>query len=211
MMKILTWMIRLLFLGLFAASIATGKMMLWLVLFGLSLVGAILFGRLYCGYACPMNTVMTPLDHLAKKFGIQKDREPSWLRKGFIPWLAVGISVAAVVLFRQAWQISLPIMLVWLAISVLAVPFYPARVFHNQICPFGALQKLFGRKALISRTVDPSDCVGCGKCLPVCPAEAISIDSDTSRAVIRTDYCHQCTNCSTVCPTSAISVSRRKA
>lgn len=42
--------IRMLFLALFLFLVLNGKMMLWLALFAISLVGALLFGRVYCGY-----------------------------------------------------------------------------------------------------------------------------------------------------------------
>ncbi|NLJ94805.1 MAG: 4Fe-4S binding protein [Clostridiaceae bacterium] len=45
-------------------------MMVWLILYGLSLLAALFFGRLYCGYLCPMNTLMQPTARLSKKLGL---------------------------------------------------------------------------------------------------------------------------------------------
>ena len=66
-MKILVTIIRLLFLVLFISLIVTGNMLIWLALFAISLVMAIFFGRVYCGYACPMNTLMIPSEWLSEK------------------------------------------------------------------------------------------------------------------------------------------------
>ena len=75
-MKYAATIIRLLFLALFAFLMAQGKMVLWLALFGISLLAALLFGRIYCGYVCPMNTLMIPTNWIAKKLNIQTQKTP---------------------------------------------------------------------------------------------------------------------------------------
>ena len=75
-MKYIVTVVRLLFLALFVFLIVQGKMMLWLGLFGISLLAALIFGRIYCGYVCPMNTVMVPVDWIAKKLKIQTQKTP---------------------------------------------------------------------------------------------------------------------------------------
>ena len=70
-MKYIANIIRILFLALFLFLLVSGKMMLWLALFGVSLIAALIFGRIYCGYACPMNTLMIPVERLPKKLKLQ--------------------------------------------------------------------------------------------------------------------------------------------
>jgi ferredoxin-type protein NapH len=65
-MKHIVTLIRVFFLLLFLFLVINGKMMLWLALFGSGLIAAVLFGRVYCGYACPMNTIMIPTAWLSK-------------------------------------------------------------------------------------------------------------------------------------------------
>ena len=43
------------------------------------LVAALIFGRVYCGYVCPMNTLMFPVEWLSKKMKLQTS--PKWLKK----------------------------------------------------------------------------------------------------------------------------------
>ena len=52
--------------------------------------------------------------------------------------------------------------------------------------------------------IDRDKCVGCGRCIPYCPVEAITMDGDVSR--IELDECVECGNClrSAQCPTDAI-------
>lgn len=204
-MKIIVNTIRVLFLGLFLFIITMGKPMLWLALFGVSLIAALLFGRVFCGYVCPMNTLMIPTEWLSKKLKIRTGRRPRWLKNGIFAWIALGVTAVSMIVSKRLFQIDLPIMLVWLALSVLVTLRYKPEVFHNLICPFGALQKTFGRFAKFSQRVDKNTCIGCKLCEKVCPSAAIVVRPDDKKAVIDTSVCHQCINCRQVCPTKAIS------
>ncbi len=208
-MKWIVNIIRILFLGLFLYLVMAGNMFLWLAIFGVSLIAAIFFGRVYCGYACPMNTVMIPIEWISKKLKIQKQETPKWLKKGVLPWSALGISIIVMILSKKALHINLPILLIWLSISILVTLRYKPEVFHNYICPFGVIQKLFGRFALFSNRVDKNACIGCKKCEKVCPSLAIAVNGDNKKAIISTKLCHQCTNCSAVCSVSAINYGAR--
>ena len=54
----------------------------------------------------------------------------------------------------------------------------------------------------VSIVVDPEKCIGCGKCKPVCPEEAISLVA--KKSVINPEKCIGCGECMTVCPVKAI-------
>jgi ferredoxin-type protein NapH len=74
--KIVHSLIRIVFLGVFLFLVTQGKMVIWLALFGISLVGAFIFGRFYCGYMCPMNTVIIPTEWIAKNLKLQAKSVP---------------------------------------------------------------------------------------------------------------------------------------
>lgn len=207
-MKYITNIIRILFLALFIFLLANGKVLLWLALFAVSLVAALIFGRVYCGYACPMNTLMIPTEWLSKKLKLQTVDTPKWLKNGCFTWITLGISVAVMLLSKRLLHIDLPILPFWLVMSILITLRYKPAVFHNLICPFGALQRSFSRFARLSEKVDKDACVGCKLCEKACPSNAILVSSEDKKAMIKTELCHQCTNCRQVCPKDAIHYSK---
>lgn len=202
MKKYIIGAIRILFLALFAFLIIKGKMMLWLAIYGASLIIAIFFGRVYCGYICPMNTLMIPTEWMSKKLKIQTDKTPKWLRSGFFVWVTLVVSVAVMLLSKRVLKKDIPLLLIWLGLSVLITIRYKPEVFHNYICPFGALQKVFGKFAIFSHRVKKDSCTGCKLCEKSCPTSAIKVTE--KKAEISTSYCLQCTNCADVCPKSTI-------
>jgi polyferredoxin len=181
---------------------------LWLALFAVSLVAALIFGRVYCGYACPMNTLMIPIEWLSKKLKLQTADTPKWLKNGYFTWITLGISVAVMLLSKRLLHVDLPILPFWLVMSILITLRYKPAVFHNLICPFGALQRSFGRFARLSEKVDKDACVGCKLCEKACPSNAIVVSSEDKKAVINTALCHQCIKCQQVCPKDAIHYSK---
>lgn len=208
-MKHIINLVRLLFLGVYIFLMASGKNMLWFGLFGITLILAVFFGRIYCGYICPMNTLMIPTDWISKKMKIKTDKTPKWLSSGKLGWISLIASIALMIFSKRVLQKNIPVLIIWIIVAILVTLRYKPHVFHNLICPFGVLQKTFGRFAIFSERVEQSKCIGCKKCEKVCPSVAIEVKSD-KKAEIETSLCFQCTNCIQVCPTDCIKYIRNK-
>lgn len=203
-MKHIGTVIRIIFFALFLVLMQKGKMMLWLGIYGASLLLALIFGRIYCGYVCPMNTLMIPAEWVSKRLKIQTDKTPKWLQSGKIAWVAMFASIALMLFARRVLKQNIPILIIWLLVSVAVTLRYKPSVFHNLLCPFGPLQEIFGKFAIFSERVIPAGCIGCKKCEKVCPTEAILVNSNDKKAYIETSMCLQCTNCAQICPTDTI-------
>ena len=60
-------------------------------------------------------------------------------------------------------------------------------------------------KDVTTLTYDNEKCVGCGKCLDVCPQEVFNIVDDKANIKDK-DACIECGACAINCPTKALSV-----
>lgn len=198
-------MIRAAALLVFLVLILTGRPVLWLLGFVLSLLVATRYGRLYCGYLCPINTVMTPLDKALKQKQRPRREAPVWLQSGWLPWLALVLSAALALLSARAKGRPFPVLLLWLAVAVLLTLHYKPEVFHNHVCPYGALQRLAGRLSRNGHQVDPALCQGHRACEKACPAQAVVYDPNRRHASVDVALCHQCGRCAQACPNKAIS------
>lgn len=203
-------LIRILFLGVFIFLMMKGKNVLWFGIFGASLILAVIFGRLYCAYACPMNTFMIPTEWISKKLNIQSDKVPKWLSSGNFGWVTLVLSLGVMIFSKRILNKNIPVLLILIAISILVTLRYKPAIFHNLICPFGVLQKTFGKFAIFSERVNKSECIGCKKCEKVCPSTAIVVNKSDKKAEIKTSLCFQCTNCVQVCPTNCIQYGKIK-
>lgn len=197
-------LIQLYFMGVFLVVILTGKMMIWLGLFAVSLVGALFFGRFYCGYICPMNTLMSIVEKFSKHFKWQTKSMPKILRSKALAWFVLLSMIAAMLVSRRFIHKDIPILLILMLLSIVVTLRFEQWVFHNKICPFGVLLNIAGRFARLSTKVNKESCVGCKKCESVCLSKAIKVVEGEKRAYINSSLCHQCAACSSVCPTHAI-------
>ena len=204
-------MIRAAALLVFLVLILTGRPVLWLLGFVLSLLVATRYGRFYCGYLCPINTVMTPLDKALKQQKRSRQAAPQWLVSGWLPWLTLILSAALALLTARAKGRPFPVLLLWLGAGALMTLRYKPEVFHNKVCPYGALQKVAGSFSKNGHQVAPSLCQGHRACEKACLAQAVVYDTGRGHASVDVALCHQCGRCAQACPSKAISYQKDKA
>ncbi len=210
MIKYFIYTTRILFLGIFILLVSRGAMIVWLGIFGTTLLLALLLGRVYCGWMCPMNTLMVPTAWLSKKLNLQAKIAPNWLKSKATAWIILISMIPVIVFTKRIFHVQIPILFYLLILSVIVTLRYKPEIFHNYICPFGLLQSFSGRFAQFSEQVNHEKCIGCKLCEIVCPSEAVKVSKNTKRADINPILCHQCFNCQTICPQKAIIYENKK-
>jgi ferredoxin len=194
------------------------------------LVAELVFPRGFCGYLCPLGTLIDLFDFLVGKRIPWFKTQPvgRWSNMRFYLLAAVlagavggvllsGFVAAIPVLTRgllfsagnvqlglaKNWGMVPPLTgAVWLSLSLFAVVFllslFGPRYWCRHVCPSGALLSLPSGLRRFQRQVDDR-CIACGKCIEVCPFDAIQPDFGT-----RILNCTFCQTCGGSCPTEAI-------
>jgi len=205
---------------LFAGLTAAGKLQLWFIVFVLfGLAASFFFGRIYCGWICPMGTVLRAETWLYEKMHIDRKRfrTPSWMHSAagvMVRWTVLVLFFGIMVMMQRQGR-PVPILLYLTAAAALVSLFFEEAFWHRQLCPFGTLLSVTGRTAKKQVRVDQTSCIACGKCDAVCPTHSIHPeepaaelrDSGKKRREKRMNTpneCLICTNCMEVCPTGAI-------
>ncbi len=187
-------------LALFGLLLLTGKIQLWMGIFLVGIVAALFFSRFYCGWICPINTVMRIIAKIKtgfklKGFAIPKPLSKPVFRYGMLGALAVVFAIMMISGKR------LPVLPFLFTAGTLLTVFFPESLWHRYLCPYGAILNLTGAKAKKSLTINTNACIKCGICAKVCPGDAIVI---TDRYFINKGLCLTCLECVCQCPKQAI-------
>jgi polyferredoxin len=188
---------------LFVILLALGKIQLWMAIFGIGLLLSTYFGRLYCGYICPINTGMELIDDNANKDKRKIRAVPETFKK---PWIRYGILVlflgTMIMVFKTGKK--LPVLPGLFGLGIIITIFYKPEFWHKYLCPYGTLLSIFSKFNKRSYMVVNEDCIKCGKCVRVCPSDAILWEDKKEYPIIMNNECLLCGKCKEVCPTDTI-------
>ncbi len=202
---------------------------------GAVFLAGLLVPRGFCGYVCPLGTLIDISDFLLfrriSRFRV-RDVGP-WGHLKYYLLAAVltgslcgvllsGFFAAIPVLTRGLQFVGAPLQTALLKDRSLVAPFHAAvylsialfagifllsllkpRFWCKYVCPTGATFSAFNFLRAAERKVD-SSCAGCGKCVEVCPFDAIDEDFRT-----RANDCAFCQTCGGTCPRRSIRFASR--
>lgn len=195
-----------------AASLALRAVVAAVVIVAASLVLTLFYGRVFCGWACPLGSVVDGLDFVLRR----RPRAAKWRTLKY--HLLIVIASLAAGGFAVAWLfdplnwaariIALPLGAhaeisagaTLLATLALLETLVGRRGFCRVLCPLGALlgalTAVTGYRFKVAKT-----CTQCGTCVERCRMVALANTPPKQRRA----ECIHCRECDTACPAQAIS------
>jgi ferredoxin-type protein NapH len=178
-------------------------------------VYALVGGRVYCSWVCPINIVTDASHWISERFDIQKGWQPKPSLRYWVLGMTLAASAASGVI---VWELVNPITLLhrgllygvglaWTAVLAVFLfdLFVSRRGWCGHVCPVGAFYGLIGSFALLR--VDATAraaCDDCMDCYTVCPephviTPALKGTRNGAAPVILSPDCSNCGRCIDVC------------
>lgn len=207
-MKKLRPIVQVVFLGAFLFSMYLGKAQFWMGLIFISIVLSGYLGRFYCGWICPINTLMRPISFISKKLGLQKKVVPSIFKSELPRRIVFGFFLIGLgyTIYTITQGRKFPLPLIIIPLGLLTTIFINEKTWHRYLCPWGVLFGVTGRFAKLGLEVN--GCTNCASCVKVCPGDAVALVKNQP-AVVDTQHCLLCLDCQSSCPTNALSYTKR--
>ena len=172
------------------------------------IIVAIIFGRVFCSYICPLNFLLELMPARQKKI----------LQTRTLPLIALGIVLAlsailSVPVFNTAspvfalmrvmiFGVGIEIILIVMVIGAAFI--WGQKIWCRTLCPLGAIYGLFGLKRLLKVSVDKNNCINCGRCEKICSMGTSPLKNSFEDNFL----CTNCGDCIDSCPKKALSFKR---
>lgn len=189
------------------------------------LLYALVGGRTYCAWICPVNIVTDTASALRRRFNIR--------RGGGIPrqtryWILALILVLAASSGSIVWELVNPVSMLprgllfgmgagWLLIGSLFLfdLFVMTRGWCGHLCPVGAFYSLLGKWSILRVSANKREaCNNCLDCFAVCPEQQVirlplrGADKGSSPMILSPN-CSNCGRCIDVCSKDVFSFGTR--
>ena len=185
---------------------------------------ALIGGRVYCSWVCPINPVTDAAHWLHRQLGLPKGWQP---KRNTRLWILAGTLIASAITGTIAWEAVNPITMVHrglifgmgIAWAMVALIFLFDLVvarhgWCGRVCPVGAFYGLVGTKSLLRvSAANRAVCNDCMDCYAVCPENQVISSALKGRGsqtpVILAPDCTNCGRCIDVCAVDVFAFTHR--
>jgi ferredoxin-type protein NapH len=189
----------------------------------ITLFFAIVGGRAFCGWVCPVNIVTDFASRLRKILRVDSLVRNWNISSGIRYWMAGLSIILSVITGVAAFEWISPISMLHRGIvygmgfgwtAVLGVFLFDLCVVKNgfcgHICPLGGFYALIGRFSILRVRHDRESCNLCAKCLEMCPERQVLSLVGKESGMVLSGECLNCGRCVEVCERGALKWSLRK-
>ncbi len=152
--------------------------------FLMPLIFTLIFGRLFCGSACPLGVIQDVL--IVKPIDV-----PRWLQQSLslFPYIYLGLAILFASTgtgfiicrfdpFIGIFRINAEFHMVILGVAFLLISLFVGRPYCRFVCPYGVLLNWVSRFSWKHLSITPSKCIQCKLCTTSCPFDAIDYPSE---------------------------------
>ncbi len=185
---------------------------------------ALIGGRVYCSWVCPINPVTDAAHWLHRRFDLPKGWQP---KRSSRLWILAMVLIVSGLTGVIAWELINPITMlhrglifgmgfVWaMVIAIFVFDLFVARHgWCGHLCPVGAFYGLIGSKSLLRVSAsNRAACNDCMDCYAVCPenqiiSPALKSKQDATPLILSPD-CTNCGRCIDVCAVDVFKFTHR--
>lgn len=204
----------LLFKGQFLQRIFTSSF----ILLGIFFVASLFFGRVFCGYFCPLGALQEWLRIISKKIGLKKDIELPEIWDKYLRY--VKYIVLATIIFYSFYlgdlifraydpynalmhfggEFEEKVWGYWILAIVLLIALFSKSLWCRYFCPLGAFFGIIKKISFLKIKRDANTCINCGLCDKNCPANL----KIKTASVVNSADCISCGKCIGTCPKNSL-------
>ncbi len=188
----------------------------------IALFYAIVGGRAFCSYVCPVNMVTDLANYLRRRWKLDKFEKKWWASRNIRYWV-IGLSfILSFILGTAAFELVSPVSMThrglifgmgfgWAAIVTIFLfdLFILKNGWCGHICPLGGFYSIIGRYNLFRVRHNQPNCTLCMKCKDVCPEKEVLYMIGKKSQIVDMGECTLCGRCVEVCDDDALNFSIR--
>lgn len=170
----------------------------------------LLFGRIICGFFCPLGFLQDVVWKVTEKLHLPKlPRNEKFMRtidlfnRIFLAFFVCGITALIIVnvAFPETLKnIKVPVLVPISMLIIMIVVNSFARRFFCNVCPIGSFIGLFERINIVKLEKNCRECTLCGACYEACPMRIKEIYTETEKTNVSSSKCMYCGECIKKCP-----------
>lgn len=183
---------------------------------------ALIGGRMFCSWVCPINIVTDIANWLRRKLGISAIQKRVYMSRSIRYWVLVLALVLSFLMGLTAFELVSPISMLHRGLvfgmgfgfSVVAVIFFFDLLVHENgwcgyVCPLGGFYSLIGKYSLFRVKHNVDNCTECMACKEVCPEKEVLFMVSKFSQTVKMGECTNCARCIEVCNDNALNFSIR--
>jgi ferredoxin-type protein NapH len=183
---------------------------------------AIVGGRVFCSWVCPVNMITDLANYLRRKLNINQVAKKQPASRKMRYWV-LGLSfIISYFLGVAAFEFISPISMIHRGVvfgigfgwaAALIIFLFDLFILKNgwcgHICPLGGFYSIVGKKSLIRVKHDSESCTNCRKCIEVCPESQVLYMINKESIPVLSGECTNCARCIEVCEDDSLNFSIR--